>query len=65
MADQDETRSHPRTTPSEAEGESGDREAREQAEDAVVGRSGTTEDEDQDAEGDSAERGGSGSGHEE
>lgn len=31
---------HPRTTPSEAVGESGDREARQQADDAVVGRSG-------------------------
>ncbi|MFD3539151.1 hypothetical protein ACFWUQ_06575 [Streptomyces sp. NPDC058662] len=55
MADQDKTRSNPRTTPSEAEGESGDREARRQAEDAVVGRSGTTRN-DQDTQGHSAER---------
>ncbi|MYV77285.1 hypothetical protein GT352_25635 [Streptomyces sp. SID1046] len=33
-----------RTTPSEAVGESGDREARQQADDAVVQRSGTADD---------------------
>ncbi|MFJ3519646.1 hypothetical protein [Streptomyces sp. NPDC090131] len=33
-----------RTTPSEAVGESGDREARQQADDAVVQRAGTAED---------------------
>ncbi|MEK9521025.1 hypothetical protein ACIOMM_03465 [Streptomyces sp. NPDC087908] len=32
-----------RTTPAEAEGESGDREAREKAEDAVQGRAGDTD----------------------
>ena len=61
MADQEKSRSHPRTTPSEAEGESGDREARQQAEDAVVGHSGTTEN-DTDGEGHSAERRRPGSG---
>ncbi|MEU9146057.1 hypothetical protein [Streptomyces sp. NPDC048349] len=43
MTAQDKSRRHPRTTPSEAVGESGDREARQQADDAVVGRSGDTD----------------------
>ncbi|MFD6886754.1 hypothetical protein [Streptomyces sp. NPDC059957] len=38
MTAHESSRSHPRTTPSEAEGESGDREARRQADEAVVGR---------------------------
>ncbi|WP_327732831.1 hypothetical protein OG749_02125 [Streptomyces nojiriensis] len=42
MTDHEESRQHARrTTPSEAVGESGDREARQQADDAVVQRSGT------------------------
>ncbi|MCC0093555.1 hypothetical protein K7B10_01845 [Streptomyces flavotricini] len=36
MADQEKSGRHPRTTPSEAVGESGDPEARRQADDAVV-----------------------------
>ncbi|MFF3215796.1 hypothetical protein ACFYYB_34890 [Streptomyces sp. NPDC002886] len=38
MTAHENSRSHPRTTPSEAEGESGDREARRQADEAVVRR---------------------------
>ncbi|MEU7607177.1 hypothetical protein [Streptomyces sp. NPDC041003] len=42
MTDHEKSRQHARrTTPSEAVGESGDREARQQADDAVVQRSGT------------------------
>ncbi|MGR4878152.1 hypothetical protein ACIPUC_01785 [Streptomyces sp. LARHCF249] len=40
MTAHEKSRGHPRTTPSEAVGESGDREARQQADDAVVRRSG-------------------------
>ncbi|WP_328296563.1 hypothetical protein OG389_01300 [Streptomyces sp. NBC_00435] len=40
MTDHEKSRRHPRTTPSGAEGESGDREARQQADDAVVRGSG-------------------------
>ncbi|MFI6144414.1 hypothetical protein [Streptomyces sp. NPDC051109] len=36
MADQEKSKGRPRTTPSEAVGESGDREARRRADDAVV-----------------------------
>ncbi|CAM5279275.1 hypothetical protein SAVIM338S_00111 [Streptomyces avidinii] len=36
MTAHEDSQSHPRTTPSEAEGESGDREARRQADEAVV-----------------------------
>ncbi|MEV6732855.1 MULTISPECIES: hypothetical protein [unclassified Streptomyces] len=43
MAGHEKARHHPRTTPSEALGESGDREARQQADDAVVRRSGRGE----------------------
>ncbi|MFF1414560.1 hypothetical protein ACFVX6_33090 [Streptomyces sp. NPDC058289] len=38
MTTDENSRRHPRTTPSEAEGESGDREARRQADEAVVRR---------------------------
>lgn len=38
MTAHENPRHHPRTTPSEAEGESGDREARRQADEAVVRR---------------------------
>lgn len=38
MTAHESSRSHPRTTPSEAEGESADREARRQADEAVVRR---------------------------
>lgn len=38
MTAHENSRRHPRTTPSEAEGESGDREARRQADEAVVRR---------------------------
>ncbi|GGS30887.1 hypothetical protein Snoj_34530 [Streptomyces nojiriensis] len=45
MTDHEKSRQHARrTTPSEAVGESGDREARQQADDAVVQRPGTAED---------------------
>ncbi|MFB6483251.1 hypothetical protein ACFCXF_36575 [Streptomyces virginiae] len=45
MTDHEESRQRARrTTPSEAVGESGDREARQQADDAVVQRSGTADD---------------------
>ncbi|GHI83269.1 hypothetical protein ACWGF3_17295 [Streptomyces xanthophaeus] len=40
MTDQEKSRRRPRTTPSEAVGESGDREARQQADEAVSRRSG-------------------------
>ncbi|WP_267002341.1 hypothetical protein [Streptomyces sp. NBC_00354] len=40
MTAHEKPRGRPRTTPSEAVGESGDREAREQADDAVLRRSG-------------------------
>lgn len=43
MTDHEASRRHARTTPSEAVGESGDREARQQADDAVVQRSGAAE----------------------
>ncbi|MCX5610078.1 MULTISPECIES: hypothetical protein [unclassified Streptomyces] len=43
MTAHEKSRRHPRTTPSEAVGESGDREARQQADDAVVRRSGDGE----------------------
>ncbi|MER5726752.1 hypothetical protein ABT084_00110 [Streptomyces sp. NPDC002138] len=39
MTDHEKAKDNPRTTPSQAEGESGDRAARKQADDAVVGRS--------------------------
>lgn len=39
MTAHENPRRHPRTTPSEAQGESGDREARRQADEAVVRRS--------------------------
>ncbi|MCY0943107.1 MULTISPECIES: hypothetical protein [Streptomyces] len=64
MADHEKAPRHPRTTPSEAVGESGDREAREQADDAVVRRSPTSEG-DEDAGGSSAKRQGPGVGREE
>lgn len=64
MADREKHHRHPRTTPSEAVGESGDREAREQAEDAVVRRS-TTSEGDADAGGHSAKRQRPGIGREE
>ncbi|WP_407835811.1 hypothetical protein ACE1OC_03880 [Streptomyces sp. DSM 116496] len=38
MTAHENSRRHPRTTPSEAEGESGDREARRQADEGVVRR---------------------------
>ncbi|MCM9083503.1 MULTISPECIES: hypothetical protein [Streptomyces] len=45
MTDHETSRQHARrTTPSEAVGESGDREARQQADDAVVQRSGLADD---------------------
>ncbi|AWZ08415.1 MULTISPECIES: hypothetical protein [unclassified Streptomyces] len=40
MTEHEKSRRRPRTTPSEAVGESGDREARQQADDAVVRRPG-------------------------
>ncbi|MER5763920.1 hypothetical protein [Streptomyces sp. NPDC002082] len=43
MTAHENSRHHPRTTPSEAEGESGDREARRQADEAVVRRPGGAE----------------------
>ncbi|KOU23347.1 hypothetical protein ADK52_17825 [Streptomyces sp. WM6372] len=62
MADHEKSGRHPRTTPSEAVGESGDREARRQADDAVV--RGRTED-DADAGGHRAKRHRPGIGREE
>ncbi|MFE4257912.1 hypothetical protein [Streptomyces sp. NPDC056883] len=38
MTAHENSRHHPRTTPSEADGEAGDREARRQADEAVVRR---------------------------
>ncbi|WP_405785856.1 hypothetical protein [Streptomyces sp. NBC_01367] len=65
MTDQEKSRRHARrTTPSEAVGESGDREARQQADDAVVQRSGAAED-DADAGGHHAKRHRPGIGREE
>ncbi|MFF2785551.1 hypothetical protein ACFVT6_02030 [Streptomyces sp. NPDC058049] len=65
MTDHEKSRQHARpTTPSEAVGESGDREARQQADDAVVQRSGTAED-DTDAGGHRAKRHRPGIGREE
>ncbi|WP_329107037.1 hypothetical protein [Streptomyces sp. NBC_01439] len=65
MTDQEKSRQHARrTTPSEAVGESGDREARQQADDAVVQRSGTAEN-DTDAGGHRAKRHRPGIGREE
>ncbi|MFD3696867.1 hypothetical protein ACFWUZ_12065 [Streptomyces sp. NPDC058646] len=43
MTDHEKSGRHPRTTPSEAVGEAGDREARQQADDAVVQRPGGDE----------------------
>ncbi|WP_404953488.1 hypothetical protein [Streptomyces sp. 147326] len=63
VADHEKSRPHPRTTPSEAAGEGGDREARQQADDAVVRSSGTAED-DANAQG-RAERHRTGTGREE
>ncbi|MER5811690.1 hypothetical protein ABT143_26485 [Streptomyces sp. NPDC002033] len=62
MTEHEKSRNHPRTTPSQAEGESGDREARQQADDAVVGGSG---DGDADAGGHRAKRQRPGVGREE
>ncbi|MER5873997.1 hypothetical protein [Streptomyces sp. NPDC002044] len=64
MAEHEKAPRHPRTTPSEAVGESGDREAREQADDAVVRRSPTSEGE-ADAGGSTAKRQRPGIGREE
>lgn len=63
MADQNKPRP-PRTTPSEAVGESGDQEARKEADEAVVRRSPSAED-DADAGGHSAKRQSPGLGREE
>ncbi|MEU9254350.1 hypothetical protein AB0D66_21130 [Streptomyces sp. NPDC048270] len=62
MTAHDKSRRHPRTTPSEAVGESGDREARQQADEAVVPRSGADE---ADAGGHEAKRSRPGIGREE
>ncbi|MFD3548643.1 hypothetical protein ACFWUW_24085 [Streptomyces sp. NPDC058655] len=62
MTDQEKPRKHPRTTPSEAEGESGDREARKQADEAVAHGPGGSE---ADAGGHSAKRQRPGLGREE
>ncbi|MFD7262368.1 hypothetical protein [Streptomyces sp. NPDC059874] len=64
MADHEKSRRHPRTTPSEAGGESGDREARRRADDAVVRRSPPAES-DADAGGHRAKRQRPGIGREE
>ncbi|WP_314250815.1 hypothetical protein [Streptomyces sp. DSM 40907] len=64
MTDEKSRRHARRTTPSEAVGESGDREARQQADDAVVQRSGTAEG-DADAGGHRAKRHRPGIGREE
>ncbi|MET9604827.1 hypothetical protein ABZZ17_07130 [Streptomyces sp. NPDC006512] len=63
MTEREHEHGHPRTTPSEAVGESGDREARQEAEEAVVRRSdaGDTED----AGGHAAKRQRTGTGREE
>ncbi|OEJ35018.1 hypothetical protein [Streptomyces subrutilus] len=62
MTAHEKNRRHPRTTPSEAVGESGDREARQQADDAVVRGSGA---DDADAGGHEAKRSRPGIGREE
>ncbi|MFE4633607.1 hypothetical protein ACFRJ1_09530 [Streptomyces sp. NPDC056773] len=63
MKDHEKSRHRPRTTPSEAQGESGDREARQQADDAVVRGPGA--DHDTEAGGHAAERQRPGTGREE
>ncbi|MFF3085318.1 hypothetical protein ACFVRB_09745 [Streptomyces nojiriensis] len=64
MTDHEKSGKHARTTQSEAVGESGDREARQQADDAVVERSGAARD-DTDAGGHRAKRHRPGIGREE
>ncbi|MFD3530226.1 hypothetical protein [Streptomyces sp. NPDC058664] len=61
-SDQDPRHEPPRTTPSEAEGESGDAEARRQAEEAKLGRSEAAE---EDAHGSTAKGQAPGLGREE
>lgn len=65
MTDHEKSGRRARTTPSEAKGESGDREARQQADDAVVERSGAARDDDTDAGGHRAKRHRPGIGREE
>ncbi len=62
MTAHEKSRRHPRTTPSEAVGESGDREARQQADEAVVRGS---DGDDTDAGGHAAKRSRPGIGREE